>query len=356
VSTVAAASHVTLLTCEPAVRTAAQLQLHRSIYKALEGDRASYLRTRLFYLVYVCDHHFSVPYGRLPMTGSHSEVIVAWRSFLKSKHASEDDARLVSQVQCWSIYSRVQDKFGINVEALLPAEALPTLRSFIAELDHYRAEWNESFSRNAHIGNYPNKGLGLHHNFAKLYVSSHFFRGRLTIESGMAPELDEIVHISVISATFILTSLASDEEIQSYLDGLPSYFFTMITFASVFLLKLAQRYPHITCIHKSDIFELIGQVVATLRLVSATMHQKHLLRSIVLGLEKVIAYAPDINSQLRPPKLHGTSSSPGGPEIMSQSESMWFTDPSDISFCENYDFLSFQNPPAGFDFGMNLEA
>jgi hypothetical protein len=172
----------------------------------------------------------------------------------------------------------------------------------------------------------------------------------------MAPELDEIVNISVISATFILTSLTSDEEIQSYLNGLPSYFFTMITFASVFLLKLAQRYPHITCIHKSDIFELIGQVVATLRLVSATMHQNHLLRSIVHGLEKVIAYAPDINSQLRPPKLHGTSSSPGGPEIMSQSEPMWFTDPSDISFCENYDFLSFQNPPAGFDFGMNLEA
>jgi hypothetical protein len=290
------------------------------------------------------------------MTGSHSEVIVAWRSFLESKHACEDDARIVSQVQCWSIYSRVQDKFGVNVEALLPAEALPNLRSFIAELDHYRADWNESFNRNAHIGNYPNKGLSLHHHFAKLYVSSHVFRGRATIESGMVSELDEIVDISVISATFILTSLTSDEAIQSYLNRLPSYFFTMITFASVFLLKLAQWYPHIPCIHKSDIFELIGQVVATLRLVSATMHEKHLLKSIAHRLEKVTASVPDINSQLRPPKLNGTASSPGGPGIMSQSEPTWFTDPSDISFCENYDFLSFQNPPACFGFGMNFEA
>jgi hypothetical protein len=239
----------------------------------------------------------------------------------------------------------------------LPAEALPNLRSFIAELDHYGADRNESFSRNAHIGNYPNKGLGLHHHFAKLYVSSHVFRGKATIESGMVSELDETVNISVISATFILTSLTSDEEIQSYLNGLPSYFFTMITFASVFLLKLAQRYPHIPCIHKSDIFELIRQVVAMLRLVSATMHEKHLLRSIVHRLEKVTASVPDINSQLRPPKLNGnlTSSSPGDPEIMSQSEPTWFTDPSDISFCENHDFLSFQNPSAGFDFGMNFE-
>lgn len=43
-----------------AVRLALELQLHRSIYKALQGERNHYLRTRLYYLVFVCDHHFSV--------------------------------------------------------------------------------------------------------------------------------------------------------------------------------------------------------------------------------------------------------------------------------------------------------
>jgi len=36
-----------------AVRIATDIQLHRSIFKALEGDRTHYLRTRLYYLVYM---------------------------------------------------------------------------------------------------------------------------------------------------------------------------------------------------------------------------------------------------------------------------------------------------------------
>lgn len=332
-----------------AVRAATQLQLHRNIYKALEGDRACYLRSRLFYLVYVCDHHFSVPYGRPPMTGSHSDMIRSWRSFLKSKHAYEDDARLVSQVQVWSIYSRVQDEFGTNVEALLPIEAFPKVRDFIVELDAYRAEWNETFSLNANVGNYPNKGLGLHHHFAKLYVCSHVFRARTTIVSGKIPELDEIVNISIISATSILTSLASDCEVQSYLSGLPSYFFTMITFASVFLIKVAQRFPDGPAIHRSEIFELIDRVVKTLRVVSSTMHERHLLNSIVHGLEKV-ARVPSNDS---PPKFNDTSGLPEGADI-SQTDPEWLS-PSDISLWENYDLLSFQNIPSGYDFSMDFE-
>jgi hypothetical protein len=344
-----------LLIHEAAVRAATQLQLHRSIYEALKGDRASYLSTRLFYLVYVCDHHFSVPYGRLPMTGSHSTVIIDWRNFLKSKHACEDDARLVSQVHVWSIYSHIQDKFGINVEAQLPAAMLPQVQGFIADLDSYRAEWNESFSHNAYIGNYPNKGLSLHHHFAKLYVCSHIFRGRATIVFGMVSELDEIVNISVLSATSILVSLTSDEEIQSYLTGLPSYFFTMITFASAFLLKLALRYPNIPCVHKIEILELIRRVVETLRLVSATMHGKHLLTSIVHGLDKVLARVSDLSLEPRPPEQNGISNSPPDTEIVPDEDPTWLSQPLDISPLGDYDFLSFQNLPSDLDFSMSFE-
>jgi hypothetical protein len=42
-----------------AVRTATQMQLHRCLNKALRGDKTAYLQTRLYYLVYVCDHHVS---------------------------------------------------------------------------------------------------------------------------------------------------------------------------------------------------------------------------------------------------------------------------------------------------------
>jgi hypothetical protein len=48
-----------------AVRIATQMQLHRCLHKALRGDKTAYLQTRLYYLVYVCDHHVgtqSLPY------------------------------------------------------------------------------------------------------------------------------------------------------------------------------------------------------------------------------------------------------------------------------------------------------
>lgn len=87
-----------------AVRIATELQLHRSIFKALNGDKTHYQRTRLYYLVFVCDHHFSVAYGRPPMT-RQDDAIRAALQFLETEHAVEDDARLCSQVQFWSIGS-----------------------------------------------------------------------------------------------------------------------------------------------------------------------------------------------------------------------------------------------------------
>ena len=50
-----------------AVRISAELQLHKSFFKSLqenEDAREHYLRTRLYLLVYACDHHFSIAYGR----------------------------------------------------------------------------------------------------------------------------------------------------------------------------------------------------------------------------------------------------------------------------------------------------
>lgn len=47
-----------------AIRIATELKIHQSFAKALEGDREHFLRARLWYMLYVCDHHFSIAYGR----------------------------------------------------------------------------------------------------------------------------------------------------------------------------------------------------------------------------------------------------------------------------------------------------
>lgn len=65
-----------------AVRMATELHLYRSFAKALQGDREDYLRSRLYYLVYACDHHLSIPHGRPPVT-RECEAVRNARDFLK---------------------------------------------------------------------------------------------------------------------------------------------------------------------------------------------------------------------------------------------------------------------------------
>lgn len=288
------------------------------------------------------------------MTGSKSDAIKSWRAFVRSRHAVEDDARLASQVQVWKIYSCVQDTFGTNIEISLPLDALPELRAFVAELDKYRVEWNESYSYSKHIGDYPNKGLVLHHQFAKLYVCSHVFRGRTAIEPGMSSDLDEIVNIAVISAKSVLTSVISDPDIQSYMKGLPSYFFTMILFASVFLPKLPQLYANIPFTNRNEAFKLAIQVAETVRSVSATMHERHLLASIVQGLEKLLPLAPNTPKLSEFATHAGDSSTRASATILAQEGPSWTMDPSDMSFWESIDLLSTQNFPAEFDFNPDF--
>lgn len=51
------------ITVPAAVRIATELQLHRAYRGALAGDRKAYIAARLYYLVHVCNHQFSIAYG-----------------------------------------------------------------------------------------------------------------------------------------------------------------------------------------------------------------------------------------------------------------------------------------------------
>jgi hypothetical protein len=77
-------------------------RLHRCISKMLPTKIDCYDRTRLFYLVCLCDHHCSLKYGRPPMTQD-------WRSlkspklFYLSEFSSPRDLGLVSLLKLWTI-------------------------------------------------------------------------------------------------------------------------------------------------------------------------------------------------------------------------------------------------------------
>lgn len=330
-----------------AVRIATELQLHKSIVKALQGDRQHYLRSRLYYLVYACDHHFSVAFGRPPMT-RECEAVRNVRKFLGCEHATEDDARLVSQVLRWSICSNIFDTFGVDVERPITDSEVPRLRRFSIALDSLRAEWAERFIPNVHVGNYPKKGVGLQYHFAKLYLCSHAFRGfksdqGKTRSHDIAMELDEIANCAFLAALSILRAVVSDTEIQSYLDGLPTYFDTMIAFAAVFLLKVSTKFPGSVQMDVLEVQRLIGTLVSTLRRVTSTMHPRHLLVNITNGIDRLLQ-----RCGLAAGDGESSAAAPAGQEQIDhdsgvpQGEFNWAVDDLvDPYFLGEYDFLNF---------------
>ncbi|KAH8898054.1 hypothetical protein GQ53DRAFT_880958 [Thozetella sp. PMI_491] len=298
-----------------AVRAATQIHLHQAFQKAVEGDRTAYSQARLWYHVYICDHHLSIPYGRPPMV-SEGEAIRSAPNLLTSRLSEGDDRRLLSQVQIWALGSRVLSEFGFNVDVPIPIESIPRLRKFMLELDTWRAGWEEQFALNPYVGDYPRKGVGLHYHFAKLYLCSHAFRGLAsrhkaddttrgaamsefgrreqsstsTIQprAQLHPELEEIGAISTYSAKSILKTIIGDPEIQAHLDGLSLYFDTMIIFAIVFLIKVATQYGHVVSIDMEETLNLVGEVSGVLNSITGDMHRQHLLVAIAQGVESLV--------------------------------------------------------------------
>lgn len=116
-----------------AVRIATELNVHQSFRKALmstqvgskmsEAERMKrfqerkfhYERARLWYLLYVCDHHFSIAYGRPPVICySQHEAIKTegYERYLTSDLCNEGDFRVVSQMALFVVLERIYEYFA----------------------------------------------------------------------------------------------------------------------------------------------------------------------------------------------------------------------------------------------------
>ncbi|KAK5686581.1 hypothetical protein LTS10_002701 [Elasticomyces elasticus] len=331
-----------------AVRIATDIQLHRSIFKALEGDRTHYLRTRLYYLVYICDHHFSIAYGRPPMTKQlQDDTIKAASAFLQTEHAVQDDARLISQVNLWSVKTDVYETFGIDVEKPLTVDMIDPIRRFSIRLDEIRAYWTERLAHNRYVGNYPRKGVGLHYHFAKLYLYSLAFRGvgKPGFKSpDVALDIDELANSALLSATAILRAVVQDQEIQNFLNGLPTYFDIMIAFAVVFVLKVSTKFAASVAIDTSEIRSLVADLVRVLKEVTSNMHPRHLLTSVTRGAEILLERCcpPELRGPF-PSNAHVTMSQPIFDENLYNMSSHWTGASADNFFMGEFDFLSTQD-------------
>jgi hypothetical protein len=263
--------------------------------------------------------------------------------YLRSEFATQDDARLASQVEIWSIGTRVFDQLSLDPEAHLPNHLTPQIRRLNIALDTWRADWQERLLYSEAIGNYPSKGVTLHYHFAKLFLYSHVFRRPPVMNetsSQLEFDLHEFADCAIQSAMSILQTIMMDHEIQSYIQGLPAYFDTMIAFAFVFLLKITVKNTLGIKIERQTILKTLESMVTVLTKVTATMHPQHLLTNIASSTSKLLERMSVKGTSFEAAPSAAVSADYEDVSFALDSNNQWL-DPTDAMFLENYDFFNF---------------
>lgn len=269
----------------------------------MQGDREHFLRARLWYMLYVCDKHFSIAYGRPPMI-AESLQIRDHELFLQSPFADALDRRILSQVALMQILTRIYDRFvegGSSKGGGLPQENTASamladeegdfddLRAFNGEIDRWRMLWHARQEDNPFIGSFPPKGIILYSYFAKLQLNSLAIRG-VSLSSGqLSTQRKEFVNLAISAAASILTFVLEEEDMRRALVGTPLYVHTMITFASAFLMKGTTMWSRVMglSIEAGYVTNLLERVVSLLK--TSVTSDRHVLHHIAFGLEKMLA-------------------------------------------------------------------
>ncbi|KAF2108127.1 hypothetical protein BDV96DRAFT_653023 [Lophiotrema nucula] len=328
-----------------AIRIATELNIHQSFYKALQGDSEHFLRARLWYMLYVCDHHFSIAYGRPPMI-AESVQIREHERFLQLPFANALDYRILSQVSLMQILTRIHDRFAERrlpqedpSGALLSEGDFVDMRNFNVEIDRWRMKWHARQQHNSFIGTFPPKGIILYSYFAKLQLNSFAIRGVTLSETSsqlsatsqtvsysnatpfqtgfreasssslgtgtatptnhrLSTERKEFANTAISAAASILTFVLEEEDMRRALVGTPLYVHTMIAFASVFLLKVTTNWNSAIGLNVETkyVTGLIERMVVLLK--GSVTSDRHLLYHIAAGLEKMLERSRQAQARL----------------------------------------------------------
>lgn len=126
-----------------AIRIAMRLNHHLAYFSVIEGSRKQedIDKARLWYTLYIMDHHSSILYGRPALISPNEEPHQQWELFIQVLGHQEVDLRISSQVALYHVLSKVKDVFGGYSAKSVPEHCLPQLRKFFAELDKWYMTW-----------------------------------------------------------------------------------------------------------------------------------------------------------------------------------------------------------------------
>ncbi|KAJ9239221.1 transcriptional regulator family: Fungal Specific TF [Paecilomyces variotii] len=270
-----------------AVRIATELGLHQSFQKMTRGHNDQYERAQLWYLLYVCDHHFSIAYGRPPVI--HEDLAIKnYETFLQSPLVVPGDIRLVAQVALFVILTEAYRTFGSDTEQALSEDDFGQLRVYNVAVDQWRLLWQPRSADSPYVRTYPSKGVVLHYHFAKFQLNSLSLRALSPTNTPVfSMDRKESANIAISSAMACLNMVLEEPDVRDAIVGVPIFTHTMVTFSAVFLLKVAVNWNSAYLnIDGRQVRQLVERVIALLNSVSAG--ERHLTRHIARGLGKML--------------------------------------------------------------------
>jgi hypothetical protein len=125
-----------------AIRRAMEINLSSSYQRVLAtGDEDSMECIRLWYVLYICDRHLSILYGR-PSIVRDEVSITGWEALMRTPAFTEADKRLVSQMALLIIMGNARELFGPDTGEAIPKAFAPQLTSFSRQIDHWMGFWS----------------------------------------------------------------------------------------------------------------------------------------------------------------------------------------------------------------------
>lgn len=273
-----------------AIRVASERKLQQCIQQARDPERKRSFRTRLYYLVYVCDHHFSFLWRRPPLTWSVSSVFCA-DVLLESENLIRADAVFTSQVEICSIGAQILERCLLQPETQPSLQWLRLIAQHNTSLDTWRLKWDNRLLVSNGDETYPYRVVKLQYYFMKLRLCSSVFRPVLdTSEKSSLPEryMNEFGAIAFNSATAILETILTDNELQSYLLVLPTVFHDMIAFTFVFLWKATNKNGARIYIDKSELTDKLIKLIELMDNITAPIHPGHALTAIMSSMRGLV--------------------------------------------------------------------
>ncbi|OJJ44294.1 hypothetical protein ASPZODRAFT_135101 [Penicilliopsis zonata CBS 506.65] len=270
-----------------AVRIATELGLHQSYQRMMRGHNDQYERAQLWYLLYVCDHHFSIAYGRPPVI--HEDAAIKnFENFLRSPLVVSGDIRLMAQVALFMILTEAYRMFGSDSEQPLSEEDFGQLRVYNVAIDQWRLLWQPRSLDSPYVRTYPSKGVALHYHFAKFQLNSLALRALSPANTpGFSMDRKESANIAISSAMACLNMVLEEPDIRDAIVGVPIFTHTMVTFSAVFLIKVAVSWHTASLsIDGGQVRRLVERVIELMNCVSAG--ERHLTRHIARGLGKMV--------------------------------------------------------------------